>query len=181
MQPVQHRPTQGEHRYIDFNVREDEVPMPLMDTQWTRRRFDRRLREVVREVVESGKSNCGCGLSAIRDRCNDFAFGLKKFGMIKGHTCVGCQLGKGALEDELYLLWRSSLPAGRDFIYKEYYQLVQHCLSFCQHGINKVFKERTAMFKMGGEYIHPHWQLGCYWEQLCTNTVLIVYELEDVF
>jgi len=75
--------------------------------------------------------------------------------MIKGHICGGCKLGKGALEDGLHLVWRSFLPAGRDFIYDEYYQLAALCDSFCQHGINKVLKERTAMFKMGGEFIHP--------------------------
>jgi hypothetical protein len=64
--------------------------------------------------IDSGKSNCGCGLKAIHGRY-DFAFGLKNFGMIKGHICGGCKLGKGALEDGLHGM--AEFPSGRSRLY----------------------------------------------------------------
>lgn len=119
------------------------------------------------DTIRKGKNhNCQCGLFAFRGRYNEFAFSLKRYRMLKGHRCGGCVMGHGALEDGLHILWRSSLPAGRVFILDEYCQLASQCRDFCQHGINRILKERTAMFKMGGEFIHPQWRLGCYWEQL---------------
>lgn len=101
-------------------------------------------------VEREGNSDCGCGLRAIGGRYNDFAFDLRTYRIEKNHElCGGCVLGKGPLEDGLHILWRTSLPAGRRFIVEEYRTLRRLCLSFCQHGINKILKERTAMLKMG--------------------------------
>lgn len=128
--------------------------------------FDERLKKMVEDIKDGGGSDCGCGLRAIKGRYNDFAFSLRRHKMNKGHSCGGCVMGQGALEDGLHVLGRSAQTTGRDFVLREYSALAGLCATFCQHGINKVLKERTAMFKMGGEYIHPQWRLGCYWEQL---------------
>ncbi|KAL5237612.1 hypothetical protein ACI65C_005022 [Semiaphis heraclei] len=137
-----------------------------MDSQWSQDMFDERLKKMVEDIKDGGGSDCGCGLRAIKGRYNDFAFSLRRHKMNKGHSCGGCVMGQGALEDGLHVLGRSAQTTGRDFVLREYSALAGLCATFCQHGINKVLKERTAMFKMGGEYIHPQWRLGCYWEQL---------------
>jgi len=137
-----------------------------MDSQWNEGMFRKRLASLAAEIREEKKHDCGCGLKAIGGRYSDFAFSLRRHKMNKGHKCGGCIMGRGALEDGLHVLWRSAQPSGREFVLKEYYELARLCRDFCQHGINKMLKERTATFKMGGEFIHPQWRLGCYWEQL---------------
>lgn len=132
--------------------------------------------DLVRKTREAKDHVCGCGLSAFNGRYNAFTFSLHRFRNVDHERYGGCSLGKVALEDGLHILWRGSLPAGRQYIIERYRALKQLCCDFCLLGINKILKDQTAMVKMGGEYIQTQWRLVCYWEQIYGYFPYIVVE-----
>lgn len=128
--------------------------------------FVNRQRATIRQVRDDGEAQCGCGNRAFGGTYTPFTYELRRFHNKNHKRCRGCALGKGALEDGLHILWRSSLPACRRAIIKQYRALKHLCADFCPHGLNPVLKDQTAMSKMGGELIDPQSRLLCYWEQL---------------
>lgn len=97
---------------------------------------------------------------------SSFNANLSRYRLPKDHSCGGCVLPKGTVEDGVHLLMRLHPGRGASKILSEYQHLRELTGDICPHNLRKVLKESTGWLKLGGRYVSKYWRLLTYWETM---------------
>lgn len=108
--------------------------------------------------------DCGCGQSAWNLEYDAFLTELRKHKFPAHHSCAGCGLRSGVLEDNIHLLSSLAFPRSVPHYRARYRGMRKEFPYACRHGIMKLLKIETGLYKMGGGRISPIWREFCYWE-----------------
>lgn len=100
-----------------------------------------------------------CGLEPCCDQrgweaeMSKFNKNLRRYRLPKGHTCHGCVLPSGTIEDGIHLLVRLHPRRGARIVLTEYTRLRNIAGHLCAHNLRKLLKESTGWLKLGGRFI----------------------------
>lgn len=133
---------------------------------WTPLKFKDARSEKIQELSSKygPELNCGCGQPGWHLEYDDFLTPLRKHKFKDGHSCRGCVIGSGVMEDNIHLLIQLAPPQMADSFLLRFYSTRKQFPKACRHGIFNLFKSETGLYKMGGMHVHPLWRVFCYWE-----------------
>lgn len=108
--------------------------------------------------------DCGCGTPGWNMAMPKFCEKLLKYRLVSHKTCHGCVLGKGVLEDYVHCVIRMSGERAGVEMAEVFLAAKKRWPRACRHGVNKYWRRRTGLLKMGGTRVTPYWREECYWE-----------------
>ncbi|KAL4721586.1 hypothetical protein ACJJTC_018547 [Scirpophaga incertulas] len=142
------RPSQGRRR----RLREIRGDWQYAGTTWA---------SIAKEI---NPESCNCGVSGWEMPYGNFLKNLQRYRLPEDHSCPGCMLPVGVLEDGIHLLARV-LPLGQGKNVVSVYNILRDVWgSFCIHQLRAGLKQLSGEAKRGGRFIHRWWRNVTHWD-----------------